>query len=75
VWTQYIVGPTVIWAFISFYFSRVVPPLLLETISSYVKSDRKTWGFRVMVFNATFNYISMAASFIGGGNHRPAASH
>jgi hypothetical protein len=26
------------------------------------------WGFRVMEFNATFNYISMAASFIGGRN-------
>ena len=33
----------------------------------------------VMVFNATFNNISaisyVAVSFIGGENHRPAASH
>jgi hypothetical protein len=33
---------------------------------------------RVMVFNATFNNISvmfLAVSLIDGGNHRPAASH
>jgi len=30
-----------------------------------------------MVFNATFNNISVISlvSFIGGGNHRPATSH
>ena len=28
-----------------------------------------------MVFNATFNNISVIFNFIGGENHRPAANH
>ena len=38
----------------------------------------KMLGIRVMVFDATFNNISViivAVNFIGGENHRPATSH
>jgi hypothetical protein len=39
-------------------------------------SGTQGW-FRLMVFNTTFNNISVSVSvsFIGGGNHQPVASH